>query len=122
MRFGVALVAFLEFSAYLKRLLQGHSRRERYHLSDLIALRDRHIKDSGNVFYRLPGRKRTERDNMRHPVFAVFLGNIIDSDLSSLIFMQNNGNGLVFNEKARILELFKIKLAKEFSPFKGNLK
>ncbi len=44
------------------------------------------------------------------------------SDLSSLIFIQNNGNGLVFNEETRTLELFKIKLAKEFAPFKGNLK
>ena len=44
------------------------------------------------------------------------------SDLSSLIFIQDNGNGLVFNENTRTLELFKIKLAKEFAPFKGNLK
>lgn len=44
------------------------------------------------------------------------------SDLSSLIFMQNNGTGLVFNENSRKLELFNIKLATEFAPFKGNLK
>ena len=85
----IGIVCFLEFRANLKSLLQRHSDRERYHLRELVALRDRHVENSRNVLYRLPCGERTESDYVRNSCLSVFFGNIINRYLSSLIVEVN---------------------------------
>ena len=85
MRIRICIICFLEFSADLERLLQGHAHRERDHLRELVALCDRHVENSRDVLYRLPCSECAESDYVGNPRLAVFLRNVIDRDLSALI-------------------------------------
>ena len=85
MSIRIGVISFLEFRAYLKSLLQCHADRERYHLCQLVALCDRHVKNPCNILNRLSCGKRAESNNMGDSRLAVFGLDIVYCRLSSLI-------------------------------------
>ena len=79
----VRLVQLLQLMVHGQRLVDGDIQLRGDHLCDGIHLSIRHIQHTPHITDHTARRQRTESNDLNHPVFSIFSGNVVDDFLAA---------------------------------------